>query len=111
MTNEEALHSYRIMAYMLPLSVSEKVVEALEKQIPHKPIIVDTSENLELYDCYCPNCQCYLGSNISMEYGRLFKHHCECGQAIDWSISEIQKDTANKIRTGNLRGGMIYKNI
>lgn len=78
MEYKDALHSYRIMAYMLPLSVSEKVVEALEKQIPKKPQIDKQTwgRNFIVYEC--PICNHWLDSKTQHNY-------CSnCGQAIDW---------------------------
>ena len=62
----------------------EMVKAAVEKQIPKKPIkknpicyekTVDGQETYA-YDCYCPTCD----TNVNDE-----KHHCPCGQALDWS--------------------------
>ena len=54
-------------------------IEALQKQIPKKP--VDDPENgwFEY-----PNC----GSIVWVYYGTGEKHHCECGQALD--LEEIE---------------------
>lgn len=83
MTYEEALHSYRIMAYMLPLSVSERVVEALEKQIPKKPIILE-HQKIGLY-YRCPICDEYVEIPYC-DYDSIELDYCgHCGQAIDWS--------------------------
>ena len=63
------------------------VKSALEKQIPKKPIkknpicyekTVDGQETYA-YDYYCPTCD----TNVNNE-----KHHCPCGQALDWSDTE-----------------------
>lgn len=67
--------------------------KALIKQIPKKPIYVDTrfrhhgrriSDGCSLADCYkCPNC----GSHIFHVFD---SEHCciYCGQALDWGESE-----------------------
>ena len=64
--------------------VRDTAINALEKQIPKKPIkknpicyekTVDGQETYA-YDCYCPTCD----TNVNDE-----KHHCPCGQALDWS--------------------------
>lgn len=47
---------------------------ALEKQIPKKPYL--DNENGLYEKEYCPTCHRSLFPN---------EHHCECGQAIDWS--------------------------
>lgn len=58
------------------------VWEALEKQIPKKPIRKNPicyekskdGEERYAYDYYCPQC----GVTVNHE-----KHHCPCGQALD----------------------------
>lgn len=60
---------------------------ALEKQIPKKPIkknpicYAKTKDGQEYFafDYFCPNCN---------EKIKLSEHHCECGQALDWSDTE-----------------------
>jgi hypothetical protein len=55
--------------------VTDKLFEALEKQIPKKP----HQEEFELGEC-CPNCE-YIFDG--------FPNYCEyCGQRIDWSDTE-----------------------
>ena len=54
-------------------------IEALEKQIPKKP--VDNPENGWFE---CPNC----GLIVWVYYGSGETHHCECGQALDWEEIE-----------------------
>ena len=51
----------------------EAAVDALEKQIPKKP-----SQNAIglYYFPICPNCHKELED---------YDHHCQCGQALDWS--------------------------
>ena len=68
----------------------KNVAEALRKQIPEKPIYVDTrfrnhgrrvSDGSSLAACYkCPNCQSHIFHVFDSE------HYCvHCGQALDWS--------------------------
>ena len=52
-----------------------KYTNNIEKQIPKKP--VDNPENGWFE---CPNC----GLIVWVYYGTGEKHHCECGQALDW---------------------------
>ena len=52
-------------------------IEALEKQIPKKPC--KDNENGVYEKEHCPSCHRSLFPN---------DHHCECGQAIDWSDNE-----------------------
>ena len=51
--------------------------KALEKQIPKKPY--NDNENGVYEKKHCPSCHRSLFPN---------DHHCECGQAIDWSDDE-----------------------
>lgn len=54
------------------------ILEALEKQIPKKPI--EDAEHIGWLIWRCPMC--------GKEVGRVLEplqHHCECGQAVDWS--------------------------
>ena len=60
--------------YNIPIKNMEMIVQALEKQIPKKPY-KDNDNGLYEKD-YCPTCHRSLFPN---------DHHCECGQAIDWS--------------------------
>lgn len=61
--------------------------QALEKQIPKKlikkhPICYSKSkdgEELYAYDVHCPQCDAKVNSE---------RHHCPCGQALDWSDTE-----------------------
>lgn len=60
-----------------------KAIEALEKQIPKKPIIRKTKD---YFGCVkyilCPNCEI-------VEFGHEHPCFCKlCGQAIDWEVSE-----------------------
>ena len=66
---------------------TELAINALEKQIPKKPVkknpicysrAIDGVEKYA-YDYHCPNC----GVNVNKE-----THHCPCGQALDWSDTE-----------------------
>lgn len=65
------------------------IADALRKQIPMKPIFVDTrfrnhgrriSDGCSLAECYkCPNCKSHIFHVFDSE------HYCiHCGQALDW---------------------------
>lgn len=62
----------------------ECAINALEKQMPKKPIKKNPicyskskdGEEHYAYDYYCSQC----GANVNKE-----SHHCPCGQALDWS--------------------------
>ena len=67
-----------------PLKVA---INAIEKQIPKKPIKKNpicyerTKDGQEhfAFDYFCPNCN---------EQIKITEHHCKCGQALDWSDTE-----------------------
>ena len=52
----------------------EEAIKALEKQILKKPI-----DNIEREWFECPTC-----GRIIVTYHAGKRHHCECGQALDW---------------------------
>ena len=62
-------------------SALELAIYALEKQIPKKPIFEREQTSLFGVDDvpYCPNCKCSIPEVSYCE---------ECGQAIDWEVSE-----------------------
>lgn len=65
---------------LLAIAAFDMAAEALEKQVPQKPIYrLRASEN-DYYDC--PACHEYLLS----DYRQNVCHHC--GQAIDWRTTE-----------------------
>lgn len=88
MTPEEAI---KVM-YNLVLSIAEGdteserraieiAVKALKKQMPKKPYQDD--ENGVHEKDYCPTCHRSLFP---------YDHHCRCGQAIDWTEWDEQKE-------------------
>ena len=92
MTNEEAIEyiseRYVTMSMCLTLDECRKhnkaismAIEALEKQIPKKPIIIEETEDY-FGHTLCPNCE-------KVEFGFTQPCFCDrCGQAIDWSDDE-----------------------
>lgn len=87
MTPEEAITILKIAKtevewdYPLDYAIAiDTAIEALEKQIPKKPIT--TKDGYKGSYGICPNCK-----NIIDEWN----DYCfcnECGQAIDWSVEE-----------------------
>ena len=57
------------------LKLNKIVCGALEKQIPKKPI-----DNIEQEWFECPTCR-----RVVVLYHNGKRHHCECGQSLDWS--------------------------
>lgn len=69
----------------------EKAIEALEKQIPKKPIKFD--ESIGNFKLVCPNCKEILFKRVTNKlesYPIIFNNstHCVCGQTLDWSDEE-----------------------
>ena len=56
------------------LELNKIVSEALEKQIPKKPI-----DNGEQEWFQCPTC-----GRVAVVYYAGKRHHCECGQSLKW---------------------------
>ena len=88
MTNKEAIETINIaMAevewdYPMDYTIAfEKAIEALEKQIPKKPV-----NNYEDKWFECPVCGLVVGTYYSIGE----KHHCECGQALDYDWEVIE---------------------
>lgn len=53
-------------------------IQALEKQVPKKPLRIPTDDSCLYYELRCPCCDAYISGIIEM-------HHCKCGQALDWT--------------------------
>ena len=93
MTNEEAIKMLKQWNEdLLPYEDEKEGIEchniaisALEKQIPKKPIIWEhhTIESPIPNDDWGYECPCC--GNCDIDYP---EHHCECGQALDWSDTE-----------------------
>ena len=60
------------------LELNKIVSEALEKQIPKKPI-----DNGEQEWFQCPTC-----GKVVVTYYDGKRHHCECGQSLKWEDEE-----------------------
>lgn len=79
MTYEEAIEIL-LQDYYSPdtSDAVEVAIEALEKQIPKKPVATE-----HFFRGCCPCCEEYIVTEYS------FPKHCEnCGQALDWSEEE-----------------------
>jgi hypothetical protein len=66
---------------------AEIAVESMRKQIPQKPKKSKEPRygmGYTYYDWICPTC----GKKIAFEPAVDKKHHCICGQAIDWEEHE-----------------------
>lgn len=88
MTIEEAIKLLEIQKpvlgckeYKKPLMTAyDMAIEALEKQIPKKPIVNRTDDTCLYYENYCPSCENLLVIR--------YKHCPKCGKSVDWSVEE-----------------------
>ena len=68
----------------------EIAVDAMEKQIPKKPNMIQGRLNENLWNLHCPSCKNWMGMwNSRLKRGDIHNisngHICPyCGQAIDW---------------------------
>ena len=77
MTRNEAIKFAKetILAYTSEMAEFKALaVEALEKQVPKKPI-----DNIEREWFECPTCGRFI---VTYHAGK--RHHCKCGQALNW---------------------------
>lgn len=88
MTNEESIeilqeeHDYAQLKSYVNAAV-QIAIKSIEKQIPKKPLIwqgIKTPESPIPFDDWGYECPCC--GNQEIDYP---DHHCECGQALDWS--------------------------
>lgn len=97
MTYEEAIKHIKRHIYHQKIDGDEQMytnaalnlaIKACEKQIPKKPIIWENRH------CFSPTpnddwgYECPCCGNDDIDYPQ---HHCECGQALDWSIEEEEE--------------------
>ena len=77
MTRDEAIKFAKenILAYTSEMAEFKALaIEAIEKQIPKKPI-----DNIEREWFECPTCGRFI---VTYHAGE--RHHCKCGQALNW---------------------------
>lgn len=94
MTESEAikeLHGIRPRGGIIPQKRAEALdvaIQALEKQIPKKPIMRQYFENLEEEYLCCSTCGQILTDRIPAD-NKTFCFHCmNCGQKFDWGDEE-----------------------
>ena len=63
-------------------------IQALEKQIPKKPIMKQYFEDLEDEYLCCPTCGEILTDRIPADNNTFYFHCMNCGQKFDWSDEE-----------------------
>ena len=67
---------------------NEMAIQALEKQIPKKPIMKQYFEDLEDEYLCCPTCGEILTDRIPADNKTFYFHCMNCGQKLDWSDEE-----------------------
>ena len=67
---------------------NEMAIQALEKQIPKKPIMKQYFEDLEDEYLCCPTCGEILTDRIPADNNTFYFHCMNCGQKFDWSDEE-----------------------
>lgn len=83
MTEKEAIKELNSChAYELSSGCRDLAKEALEKQIPKKPLSIPTDDTCLYYELRCPTCNAYMSGIVGM-------HHCECGQTLDWKETKL----------------------
>lgn len=94
MTESEAikeLHGIRPRGGIIPQKRAEALdvaIQALEKQIPKKPIMRQYFENLEEEYLCCPTCWQILTDRIPADNKTFYFHCMNCGQKFDWGDEE-----------------------
>lgn len=67
---------------------NEMAIQALEKQIPKKPIMKQYFEDLKDEYLCCPTCGEILTDRIPADNKTFYFHCMNCGQKFDWSDEE-----------------------
>ena len=83
-TDENSEHKFPEDYY----KANEMAIQALEKQIPKKPIMKQYFENLEDEYLCCPTCGEILTDRIPADNNTFYFHCMNCGQKFDWSDEE-----------------------
>lgn len=82
------LHGIRPRGGIIPQKRAEALdvaIQALEKQIPKKPIMKQCFEDLEEEYLCCPTCGEILTDRIPADNKTFYFHCMNCGQKFDWS--------------------------
>lgn len=90
MTENEAIKEFQQNIDMpfgsnISREASELAIQALEKQIPKKPIMKQYFEDLEEEYLCCPTCGEILTDRIPADNKTFYFHCMNCGQKFDWS--------------------------
>lgn len=85
------LHKIRPRGGIIPQKRAEALdvaIQALEKQIPKKPIMKQYFEDLEDEYLCCPTCGEILTDRIPADNKTFYFYCMNCGQKFDWSDEE-----------------------
>lgn len=94
MTESEAikeLHGIRPRGGVIPQKRAEALdvaIQALEEQIPKKPIMKKYFKDMEEEYLCCPTCGEILTDRIPADNKTFYFHCMNCGQKFDWSDEE-----------------------
>ena len=66
----------------------QMAINALEKQMPKKPIMKTYYEDMEEEYLCCPTCGEILTDRIPLDNKDFYFHCLNCGQKLDWSDEE-----------------------
>ena len=94
MTESEAikeLHEIRPIGGIIPQKRAEAIdmaINALEKQIPKKPIMKPYYEDMEEEYLCCPTCGEILTDRIPLDNKDFYFHCLNCGQKLNWGSDE-----------------------
>lgn len=101
MTHEEVIEALRLMnlkrshpflSWEETMEVRDIAIQAIEKQIPKKPMKIEKNSNpyYELKYSLCPNCSEAIDKYAIYDcVHKGIRTYCpRCGQAIDWSEEE-----------------------
>lgn len=107
MTESEAikeLHGIRPRGGIIPQKRAEALdvaIQALEKQIPKKPIMRQYFENLEEEYLCCPTCGEILTDRIPADNKTFYFHCMNCGQKLDWGVMKNDVSIVHKFLSTN----------
>jgi hypothetical protein len=93
MTEKESIkiEKYLLDGYKKPnYKLAEKIMEAVEKQLPKKPIEKDSTDyfgNIIDTVFICSECNRFICYGVETQPEKDYPY-CHCGQKIDWSDTE-----------------------
>ena len=83
--SEEILEFYYAESF---IKACDMAIQALEKQIPKKPIMKQYFKDMEEEYFCCPTCGEILTDRIPGDNKAFYFHCMNCGQKLDWSDEE-----------------------